>query len=112
MPGIEARAPERTDTSSGLVPSPKVLPASLADIGKRLIDLTRQFLRIGLAVGVEMGADFGGDGEARRDRQAEIGHFGKVCTLAAEQVLHVRLAFGLAAAEAVNPFRHHRSPSY
>ena len=29
MPGIEARAPERTDTSSGLSPPPKTRPVSL-----------------------------------------------------------------------------------
>ncbi len=28
MPGIEARAPERTDTSSGLAGSPKRIPTS------------------------------------------------------------------------------------
>ncbi len=29
MPRIEARAPERTETSRGLLPSPKVLPPAI-----------------------------------------------------------------------------------
>jgi hypothetical protein len=53
-----------------------------------------------------MGADFGGDGEAGRHRQAKLAHLGQARTLAAQQVLHPAFAFGLAAAEAVDPFRH------
>jgi len=34
MPGIEARAPERTDTSSGLPGSPKVLPVSFSTVAR------------------------------------------------------------------------------
>ena len=55
-------------------------------------------------MGVEVGADLGGDGEAGRHRQAEIGHFGEVRALAAEQIAHVGLALGLAVAEGVDPF--------
>jgi len=29
MPGIEARAPERTETSSGFVASPKIFPPAI-----------------------------------------------------------------------------------
>src|SRR5947207_2694155 len=51
-----------------------------------------------------MGADLGGDREARRHRQAEARHLGEVGALAAEQVLHVGPALGRAAAKAVDPF--------
>src|SRR6185437_2202030 len=68
-------------------------------------------LRIGLAVLVEMGAELGRDGEAGRDREAEIGHLGKVRALAAQQVLHLRAAFRAAVAEAVDPLRHPNHPS-
>ena len=70
---------------------------------ERRLDLRLEVLRIGLAVGVIVGADLGGDGEAGRHRQAEIGHLGKARALAAEQVAHLGRALGLAAAEARRP---------
>ena len=54
----------------------------------------------------EIGADFRGDGEAGRHRQAQIAHFGQVRALAAEQILHLRAAFRRTAAKGINPFRH------
>ncbi len=55
---------------------------------------------------IEIGADFRGDGQARRDRQAEIAHLGEVGSLAAQQILHVGAPFGGTITEAVDPFRH------
>ena len=53
-------------------------------------------------------AGFGGDGEALRDRHAEVGHFGEVRALAAEQLTHVAVAFGekinVLVRHLVNPF--------
>ena len=44
---------------------------------------------------LEVGAaGLGGDGEAGRHRQPEVGHLGEVGALAAEQVLHVLVALG------------------
>ena len=80
------------------------LAGDAADLGQRGIDLRLQILRIGFAVGVEIGADLGGDGEAGRHRQAEMGHFGQPRALAAEQIAHRRAAGRLAAAEGVDPF--------
>jgi hypothetical protein len=73
---MEARAPERTETRSGLSGSPKRLPV-----------MRRR------------------DREARRHRQAEIGHLGEPRALAAEEVAHLGAAFGLAVAEAIDPLR-------
>ena len=70
------------------------------------IDLRLEFGRIGLAVLVVIRADLGRDGEARRDRQAEIGHFREVGAFAAEQVAHLGAALGLAVPEAVYPLGH------
>jgi hypothetical protein len=61
---------------------------------------------IGLAVGIVVDAGLGGDREARRDRQSQRGHLGEVGPLAAEQVLHRRIAVGGPAAEAVHPLSH------
>ena len=105
MPGMEARAPERTETSSGFCGIAEGAAGELADLGERLLDLAFELRRIGLAVVVVIGADLGGDGEARRHRQAQIGHLGEVRPLAAEQVLHPRLALGLAVAEGIDPLR-------
>jgi hypothetical protein len=53
-------------------------------------------------VGIVVGADFGGDGEARRHRETDAGHFGQVGTLAAEQGLHGAVAVSLAVAPGVD----------
>src|SRR5205823_14987939 len=42
-----------------------------------------------------------GDGEARRHGDAKIRHLGEVCTLSAENLLHVFGAFGVPSAEEV-----------
>jgi hypothetical protein len=90
---MDARAPERTETRSGLLPSPNPLPVMRTKVSG-----------IPFVVGVELRADRGRDGEARRHRQAEIGHLGEPRALAAEEVAHAGAALGLAAAEAIDPF--------
>ena len=66
MPGIETRAPERTETSSGLAASPNLRADRLLDLApERCAHWLVELGRIGLAVGVVVGADLGGDGEAR-----------------------------------------------
>ena len=76
------------------------------------VDLFGQFGRIGLPVGVEIGADFGGDGEARRHGQAEEGHLGEVGALAAQQILELAAPFGSLCAEGIHPLRHAKLPDY
>ena len=51
-------------------------------------------------------APAGADHEARRHRQADRRHLGKVRPFSAQKVAHIGLAFIIAAAEAVDPFRH------
>src|SRR5450759_1556966 len=74
------------------------------DLRQRFLDLGAQVFRILLVVRVIVGAELGGDGEAGRHRQAEIGHFGQAGALAAQQIAHGSLALGAAVAEAVDPF--------
>ena len=57
------------------------------------------------------GADVGRDREARRHGDPHLGHLGEVRALAAEQVLHARLALGLAIAEGVDPLPASHRPS-
>ena len=88
------------------------LAGQFADMLQRLLDLRLQRGRIGFVVGVEIGADRGRNGEAGRHRQAEIGHFGEVGALAAEQIAQARFALGLAVTEGIDPlagfYRFHR----
>ena len=50
--------------------------------------LALQFLRVGLLVRVEVGANFGRDGESGRHWEIDAGHFREIRALAAEQRFH------------------------
>ena len=104
MPGIETRAPERTETSSGSAVVAELLAGGLFDMGERCrhfgVDFGREFGAAG-----EIGdALLGGDGEARRHRQADRGHFGEVRALAADHRLVARAGIVVrrTAAESVD----------
>jgi hypothetical protein len=99
MPGIEARAPEQR-----IFAIAEFLAGDAADFLERGLDLRLEALRIGFAVLVKMGAEFGGDGEAGRHRQAEMRHLGETRALAAEKVAHAGAGFRFAAAEGIDPF--------
>ncbi len=113
MPGIEERAPDRTDTRRGSVGVTEFRAHDLLDLGHRRVDLGFDGRRVGLVVVVVIGADLGGEGEAGRHRNAEAGHLGQVGALAAEQVFHFRLAVGGAAAKRIHVLRvvHYSPPS-
>ena len=51
-------------------------------------------------------ADFGGDGEAGRYGHSGAAHLGQASAFAAEDIFHLAVAVGLAAAECVNVFLH------
>ena len=96
MPGIDSRAPERTDTSSGSSSSPSFLPACVLQPRQRLVDLVLEPVRLG-PVGLHVGhARLGGDGEAGRHPLGaqDAGHLGHVGALAPQQVPHVPRALG------------------
>ena len=77
----------------------------LFDMGQAGVDLRRQGFRVAVLLG-KMGADLGGHGKARRHRQVDVGHLGKVCALAPQQIAHIGRALGRAAAKGVDPFAH------
>ena len=93
----ELRARAHADTSSGSSGSPSVGPSPprarevLADLAR-----ARRARRPSREVGA---ARLGGDREARRHRQPQVGHLGEVGALAPEQVLLVLVAVG----EVVDP---------
>ena len=77
-------------------------PADLGlQLGQVLVDLGGQAVRHG-ALGEVVAAGVGGDDEARRYRQAQVGHLGQVGALAAQQVSQILVAFG----EVIDKLRH------
>jgi hypothetical protein len=79
------------------------LAGQVLDLGQPALDLLGQLGRIGLAVGVIVDAGLGGDGEARRHRQAQRAHLRQVGALAPQQVLHRGVAVRAAPAEGIDP---------
>ena len=102
MPGIENFAPERTETSSGLSVEPSVAPAAFSSF-LTCSSISRSIAGgiFGFLLVVDV-ADLGGDREPGRHRQAGVGHLGEARAFAAEQVLHVAVAVGLAVAEEID----------
>ena len=95
MPGIESRAPERTDTSSGSFRSPNFFFVWLLDGRDASLHLTLQRGGIGALVIVVIRAHLGRDREPGRHGQPDAAHLGEVCPLAAEQRLHRPVAICL-----------------
>ncbi len=101
--GARARADRKQERIGGVAED---VAGLLSDLRDRSVDLRREIGRVGLAVVVEVGAKLGGDGEAGRHRQAEMGHFVQVRALAAEQIFHFPPSFRALGAEGIDPFRH------
>jgi hypothetical protein len=95
MPGIEARAPERTETSSGFFTSPNFIFMDFSTSAQGRFDLFLQRVGVFPAIGVVMNADIRDNGETGGYRQAQIGHFGEIRALSAEQFLHRGIAVSL-----------------
>ena len=101
MPGIDARAPERTLTRSGALGIAEAHAELLLDARERLVDRRRELSR-DLPVVRERAAGVGRDGETGRDRQPERGHLRESCALAPEQVPARRISLCFAFAEREN----------
>ena len=75
------------------------------DVADGFLDLgAEQRDHLLLAVRVVLGAYFRGDGESRGHGDPDEVHLGEVGTLAAEQLPHFAVAFGLLVAESVDTF--------
>src|SRR5262249_51912591 len=81
---------------------------NLLDATQRSLDIGAQRAGVHAAIGVEVRAHVGGDGEPGRHRDVEVGHLGEARAFAAEQVLHAGIAVGLAPAEEVHELLCHR----
>ena len=107
MPGIETRAPERTETQQRAVRIAEALPDGALDPCERGQDVGFHGARED-ALPAVLAADLGRDREAGRDGDAEPGHLGEVGSLAAEQLAHRRAAVGAPASEGEDPTRRTR----
>jgi hypothetical protein len=63
---------------------------------------------VGVIVIIDTG--FGGKGEAGRDGDADVGHFGQTGAFAAQQVLHLGGPLGGPVAEIISVFVIHNPP--
>ncbi len=80
------------------------------DVIERGVDLPHELRRIGVAVGIIIGADLGRHGEAGRHGQAEIGHFREVRPFSAQEIAQAGISFRLAIPEGVDPLGHFGLP--
>ena len=106
MPGIERAEPERTLTRSGFLAIAELLLGDLFELGDVVSDLLLQFRGILLAVLVEVVAGLGGDREAGRNGQADLGHFGQACAFAAQDVAPSAVTFCFTCTKEIDPFSH------
>ena len=88
MPGMEARAPERTETSRVA----KLLAGDLFQTLEMLEDVSGDIVIDLTAVCIVLGAGIRSDGEALGHGHTEVGHLGQVGTLAAQQLAHLAVA--------------------
>ncbi len=68
-----------------------------------VLDVGYNFIAAILSV---LSADVGRDGESRRYGHSQKVHFRKVCALAAKEISHPGITFGLTIAERINSFCH------
>ena len=87
-----------------LLQVPELLGQDFLDELDAAPDLRVQFFRIGFLVLVIIRANVGGDGETRRNRQTNAGHFGQVGAFAAQERLHRAVPVRLLVSEQINIF--------
>ena len=104
IPGAGANCQQQRHAGSGT----ELGAHDLLHVDHAGLHLRLEFLRIGLLVGVEVGAHLSGDGESRRHRKADAGHFGQVGTFAAQEGFHGAIAIGFFVTPGVNVFRSFR----
>ena len=104
MPGMEARAPERTATRRGVARVTDGCPRRRLAYGlKRVYHLPPQGIRQPAIIRIIESTNFRRDGEPRGNGQAEARHLGEICSLAAEERDEIRAPFGRPGTEEIDP---------
>ena len=81
-----------------------------ADMRQGGLDLRLQLGGILTAMSIKGRTHFGSDGKTGGNRQAQIGHFRQIGTLATEQIFHARRTLSLAVTKCIDPLRHIEVP--
>ena len=102
MPGMESRAPERTETSKGRSLSPSFLPTDFSTFASAASTSASSPRRISALVLGKIGADFGRDREPGRNWQTDSRHLGEIGAFPPEQRLHVAGAVRFAITKVIN----------
>ena len=102
MPGMEMRAPERTENSKGSFGSANFLPTMF----DAFLNLFFQIRGERFAVRIIIRANFGRNRKARGNGNSDSAHFSQVRTFAAQQISVGGITFGFSVAEFINPFCH------
>ncbi len=89
IPGIETRAPLRTETSNGIVGAAEALAGPSLELGHRGADLAGEPIGQTATGFVISEAGFGGDRKPGRDGEPGAGHLGEAGAFAAEEVFHL-----------------------
>ncbi len=84
MPGMEATGAGTDGNQQGVLVVAELLAGDLLHLLDVLHDLGHDFVVDLTAVRIILGAGLGGDGEALRHRQTDVGHLGQVRALAAQ----------------------------
>jgi len=103
-PGMQARDPERTETSSGFSPLAKRRPVSRPRVREGGVDRGREIIGVLPAVRVGRSAEPGRQREAGWQWQAEVRHLGRIRALAAEQVAHPSPALSSTVPRTCSPW--------
>ena len=82
----------------------KLAAQDLFHLGNAFLDLGVKLGGIGAVVVVVIGANFRGDRESGRNRQADAGHFREVGALAAQKIFHAAIAVSGPSAEGIDEF--------
>ena len=90
----------------GILRIAELLAHNLFGLSQCGVDIFLQSLRVLAAEFEILGAASRGDGEAGRNRNADLAHLGQVGTLATQLVTHRAVTFGTLSAEAVNSLCH------
>ena len=109
IPGMESRAPERTDTSRGRSWSPNLLPVDFSTLAIAAATWASNCLRIRAIVIVKITANLSGNGESRRHWQTDPRHLMEVRAFAAQQSFHRASSVRVAIPEVINVTRRARS---
>ncbi len=108
MPGIDARAPERTLTSSGFAGSPSFAPCDFSTRARASRTVARSAAssrseRFAARSALQSSVD---SVNAGRDGQPERGHLGEPGPLASQEVLPLRIALGVPFPKVKHCLRH------